>query len=191
MDGTELSQRKGRGSPWNYTAHNIDRKTVPLRRWWFCRTTFIWTHAKVRHFTIRLPALVHDQHKAKAGIVMWWQNLHRKVVCRPQLGWERGLLMSVGKNFLAEWNRLGRKRKAEGSMHGYPFVHVQAQWAQFKMQDSGEAECVVGGAASPGRTRSCSLRILKEAIPESKLAWVKFAVKMGNFEWCTLRSIYK
>lgn len=57
----------------------------------------MWTHAKVRHFTIILPVLVYDQHKAKAEVMMEWQDLHHEVVCRSQLGWVEELLMSVAR----------------------------------------------------------------------------------------------
>lgn len=80
--------------------------------------------------------------------------------------------------------------EAEGFMHRLRLVHVEAQKAQFNMQDSGKAG-YPGKTAALESTRPDSLCILKEAIPESKLTREKFAVEMGNFEWHILSSINK
>lgn len=80
--------------------------------------------------------------------------------------------------------------ESEGSMHRLPFVHVEAQPAQFNIQDSGKTECS-GEIAALESTRPGSLCVLKEAIPESKLTWEEFAVEIGNFKWHILSSINK
>lgn len=77
-------------------------------------------------------------------------------------GMGRGLLMS-----LCRMKQIGGG-ESEGSMHRLPFVHVEAQPAQFNIQDSGKTECS-GEIAALESTRPGSLCVLKEAIPESKL----------------------